>query len=369
MNEVPYPPLRDVTKIAVLRPSAVGDFVLALPALHALRQCYREAEIVYLGKQWHADFLRGRPGPVDRVEVVPPCPGVGMPPDTSCETSAIEAFVARMRACGFDLAVQLYGGGEYSNPFTARLGARLSIGMKSPRAPPLDRWISFGPLQNRRLHLLEVASLAGACGLHLGPELEVAGADRREADHVLPAQASQPLVVIHPASSDPRRCWAPERFARLADVLAEQGALIAVNGTVSEAPLVRQVIEGMRHPALDLTARLSLGGLCGLLERAALLVSNDSGPLHLGLAIGTPCVGIYWLSNLIESGPLRQGRHRAALSLRTRCPLCGAENLTSRCAHDVSFVDDVSLEEVVGLALELFAEVQQEAEAASKARA
>ncbi|MGN6703541.1 MAG: glycosyltransferase family 9 protein, partial [Burkholderiaceae bacterium] len=129
-----------------------------------------------------------------------------------------------------------------------------------------------------------------------------------------------------------------------------------VNGTQDEAEVVRAVLERMREPAIDLTGRLSLSGLCGLLERAALLVSNDTGPLHLGLAVGTRCVGIYWLTNLIESGPLRQDGHRPALSLQTRCPVCGMENLRTRCPHEESFVADVPTEEVMAHALDLFAQ-------------
>ena len=74
-----------VRKIVVLRPSAVGDFVFALPALHALKQTYPEAELVLAGKAWHRMFLQGRPGPVDRVVEVPPVPGVAAPPDAAIE--------------------------------------------------------------------------------------------------------------------------------------------------------------------------------------------------------------------------------------------------------------------------------------------
>jgi hypothetical protein len=60
---------------------------------------------------------------------------------------------------------------------------------------------------------------------------------------------------------------------------------------------------------------LSLGGLCGLLERASVAVSNDTGPLHLALAIGKPCVGIFWHTNLADGMPLRPSLLRAAPSL------------------------------------------------------
>ena len=348
------PPLSDVRKIAILRPNAVGDFVFSLPCLHALRRAYPDARIVYIGKPWHAEFLAGRPGPVDRVEVIPPCPGVGAPIGADIDPLPVQRFVESMRAAELDLAVQIYGGGHYSNPFITQFGARLTIGLRAADAPPLDRWIAYGPLQNRRLQMLEVATLAGADLLRLESELAVTDKDRREACSVLAADVAQPLVVLQPGASDRRRCWPAERFAAVGDALAAAGAVVAVNGTAEEAPVVHEVIERMRHTAMDLSGRLSLSGLCGLLERASLLVSNDTGPLHLALAIGTPCVGIYWLTNLMESAPLRQHAHRPAMSLRVHCPVCGEENLKSRCAHDVSFVDGVTVDEVIGLAMELF---------------
>lgn len=71
------------------------------------------------------------------------------------------------------------------------------------------------------------------------------------------------------------------------------------------------------------------------------------------VAIGTPAVGIFWLTNLIEGTPLRQGLLRAALSVRVHCPVCGAENLRARCRHDASFVSDVAALEVTSMATSL----------------
>ena len=346
--------LSGVQRIVVLRPNAVGDFVFCLPALHALRTAYPDAELIFIGKQWHADFLKGRPGPIDKVVVMPPCPGVGAPIESKVDDAQLQMFVDCMRAREFDLAVQIYGGGRYSNPFIKRLEARLCIGMKAAEAEPLDRWIPFHYLQNMRLKMLEVTGLVGANVLRLGRELQVTARDRLEAAHIILAARSKPLVVIHPSATDVRRHWPAERFAAVADIFADAGASIAINGNGVETAIVRQVIDNMRHPAINLVGHLSLSGLCGLLEQASLLVSNDSGPLHLALAIGTPCIGIYWLTNLYDSGPLMQSNHRAALSVRVHCPVCGAENLKHRCAHNVSFVDDVSTDEVIGLAFDLY---------------
>jgi ADP-heptose:LPS heptosyltransferase len=351
----PYPAtLANVKKIAVLRPNGVGDFVFSLPALHALRSAYPDARITYIGQRWHADFFKVRPGPFNEVAVIPPYPGVGAALDA--DPAQAESFIESMRAAELDLAVQLYGGGRYSNPFIKRLGARLTIGLKAIDAEPLDRWISFDRLQNRRLQFLEVTALVGANRMQLAQELEVTSEDRQEAAAVASPDLSKPLVLIHPGGGDTRRHWPAKRFSAVADALSEAGALIAVNGSASaiEMRIVRDVVDGMRHPAIDLSGKLSLCGLCGLLARCTLVVSNDSGPLHLALAIGTPSVGIYWLTNLYEAGPLVQDKHRAALSARVNCPVCGAENLASRCPHDASFVDDVALEEVIGMAMQLF---------------
>lgn len=379
--------LAQVRKIAVLRPNAVGDFVFALPALHALRRAYPDAELVLLGLPWHAAFLDGRPGPVDRVLVVPPLAGIGLPPGAD-DDGAARRFIDAMQGEAFDIACQMYGGGRYANPLVSSFGARLTVGARADGAPPLDRWVRHAEPNNRRLALLEIAALAGAAELTLGQELIVTPADRRQAGRVLAQAAAQaapafsgalppsassdiplasassgvpqapasqpssaaPLVLLQPGSTDPRRCWPAQSFAAVGDALARMGAIVAVNGTAAEAPLVRRVIAAMASPAIDLAGKLDVGGLCGLIERAACVVSNDTGPLHLALAIGTPAVGIFWLSNLIDGMPLRQSLLRAALSLRQDCPECGAPNLTSRCSHDVSFVADVTVEQVVALA-------------------
>jgi ADP-heptose:LPS heptosyltransferase len=350
-----YARLDDVRKIAVLRPNAVGDFVFALPALHALKHSYPDAEIVLLGKPWHAAFLRGRPGPVDRVAVMPPVAGVGAPVDAACDDREIARFIDAMREERFDIALQMFGAGHYSNPFLARLGGRLSAGARADGAPALDRWVPYCEPNNRRLALLEIAALAGALpgpplSLLSLPELAVTDADRLEAAVAVPQVADERLAVLQPGSTDPRRCWPPERFAALGDRLAQAGMRVAVNGSGGEAALVEAVVGAMRQPALALAGKLGLGGLCGLLERAALLVSNDTGPLHLALALGVPSVGIFWLTNLVEGMPLRQSGLRAALSLQTRCPVCGQENIATRCPHDASFVAEVSVEQVERLA-------------------
>lgn len=354
-------PLPGIERIAVLRPGAIGDHVFLMPALTALRAAYPHAQLTLIGRRWHREFLHGRPGPVDEVLELPTVPGVGAPAGAVEDLRATEAFVASMQARRFDLALQLYGGGGHSNPFLRRLGARIDAGLRAADAPALDVSLDYRPWQNERLRLLEAVSLVGAPAAELAPRLAVTAADAAALAAEAAGLPEGPVVVLQPGATDPRRHWPPERFAAVGDALAGQGARIVLNGSADETALTGAVAQAMRRPVLDLGGRLSLSALSALLARAALVVSNDTGPLHLAQAIGVPTVGIYWFLNLLVCAPLVTATHRHAFSSRLACPVCGRENLAERCEHDASFVADVTLEEVMALAQAGFEEAREAA--------
>jgi ADP-heptose:LPS heptosyltransferase len=329
-----------VRNIAILRANGIGDFIFTLPALEAFRAAYPDAEIVLLGKRWHAEFLRDRPGPVDRVVVAPPCRGVTLPPDADDDSTELDRFVSAMRRKCFDLAIQLRGGGRYSNPLALRLAARLTIGLRAPGAPALDRWIPYVYDQSEIHRYLEVMSLIGAAPVTLEPRLSVTKRDRAESLAVLP-ETREALVVLHPGAGAPDRRWPPEKFAAAGDALADAGARVVVIGTEPERPLVEQVLSRMRASAEDLCGKLSLGGLAELLSRCALAVSNDSGPLHLAAAVGTQTVGIFWCLNMITAGIPGRRRHRPVISWQVTCPACGTDHSHGWCACGSSFVANV----------------------------
>lgn len=345
----------DVRKIAVLRANGIGDYVFAVPALDALRAAYPAAEIVLLGKAWHAAFLRERPGAVDRVVVIPPTPGVGETPDTHPPPAAPERFFAEMARERFDLVLQLHGGGRHSNPFARRLGARLTAGLRTPDAAPLDRWLPYVYFQHEVMRQLEAVSLVGAAATTVEPRIAITPRDLAESSRICP-ETARPLAVLHPGAGDPGRRWPPEKFAAVGDALAEAGARVVVIGTAPERAIVAAAVGAMRADGVNLCDRLTLGGLAGLLSRAAVVVSNDSGPLHVAAACGAATVGIYWAYNVVTAGPLTTARHRPLVSWRLTCPICGADRATGSCPHQPSFVADVAVEAVTATALDLLAQ-------------
>jgi ADP-heptose:LPS heptosyltransferase len=342
-------PLADIGKIAVLRANAIGDFVVTLPALFALRAAYPQAQIVLLGTPMHAELLAGRPSPIDRVEIVPQMPGVRNGEE---DPDAVEAFTARMRDERFDLAVQLHGGGKNSNPLVRRLGARTTVGLRAPDAEPLDRWIPYVNHQHEILRILEVVALVGAQPQTITPWLAVTEQDRVLAKAALNGRRD-PIAVLHPGAMDARRRWPVESFAHVGDELARAGAQVVITGSAQERDLAAEVARLMRREAGVLAGESGLAGLIGLLERATVVVSNDTGPRHLAEAVGTPTVAIYWCGNMINVGPLMRRRHRAHVSWRLNCPECGANTMLDACCHPASFVADVQVDDVVDQALDL----------------
>ncbi len=348
----------DVRKIAVLRANALGDYVFTLPALYSLKAAYPDAEVTLLGAPWHARVLSGRPGPVDRVAVVPAIPGVRSGDAAPGELDAFRRWAAGE---GFDIALQMHGGGKNSNPVVAALGARMTAGLRAADAPPLDRWVPYVYYQPEVFRYLEVAGLVGAGPVTYQPVFELCDADRAEARMLL-GEADRPRVVLHPGATDPRRRWPADRFAAVGNALAAAGAEVLITGTGAERPIVEAVRDAMKRPAWLVVDELSIGGLAALLADAAVVVSNDTGPVHIAAAVGTRTVGLFWVGNMINGAAVDRARHRPLISWTIHCPECGLDCTRDiypertggmGCRHAPSFVTDIPVAEVEQEALDL----------------
>jgi ADP-heptose:LPS heptosyltransferase len=341
-----------VRRIAVLRCNALGDYLMTTPALAALRARFPDAELTLLGAAWHERFLTARPGPVDRVRVLPRVDGLAGQPPGAPAADALPAFLAQEREQRYDLAVQLHGGGATSNPLVSALGARRSIGLRAEGAPPLDATVPYRYYQAEAERSLEVVRLAGAQGPAEYPLLAVSEAERAAAAALLPGDA--PWVALHAGATDPRRRWPAARFAALADALTAAGARPVLVGAAGEAEVSAAVVAAAARPVTDLTGRTDLGVLAAALQRCAVVVANDSGPLHLARAVGSATVGLYWCGNAINAAPATRTRHRPLLSWTLHCPECGIDCSTAGhphrpgdgCAHRPSYLDQIPVAEV-----------------------
>jgi ADP-heptose:LPS heptosyltransferase len=339
----------DVRRIALLRGGGLGDLVFALPAAESLAAAYPGAEITLLGMPLHAALLAGRPSPFSDVEVLPPRPGVR---DGEEDPAATSAFLERMRERRFDLAVQVHGGGRNSNPFLLELGARHTVGSRTEDAVPLERTRPFVYYQHEVVRGLEVVALAGAVPVQLEPRLPLTAEEsaRREA-----RSPERPTVVLHPGATDPRRRWPAAAFAAVASALVADGVRVVVVGDAEDEPAAADILARVGDRSGLLTSRagqVDLGGLVPLLLDADVVLANDSGPRHVAAALGLRTVGIYWVGNVVNAGPLGRSRHRVQLAFTRACAVCGVDITqvgwtAERCAHDDSIVADVPVERVL----------------------
>ena len=296
-----------VERIAGLRANQLRDLVMTPPALEALRSAYPSAELVLLGAPLHAELLAGRAGSVaDRVVVVPFARGVREGGEE--DPGALAAFLDSMRDQRFDLAVQLHGGGRWSNPFLRGLGAQVTVGSRAPDAEALDRHVPYVPFQHEVLRLLEVVALAGADPVTLLPRLPVTQADRVASRAAVP-EGTGPLVVVHPGARDARRQWPADRFARLADALAERGARVVITGTLNERAAAEQVaaiISGLVSLGQGAASCFGFDGLEQMIvamRRGLLLVASISDGSCIGVVARKGCdIGLvgYQMTLIVE---------------------------------------------------------------------
>jgi ADP-heptose:LPS heptosyltransferase len=356
-------------KIAVLHAKALGDLIVALPALGAIKETYPTAELVLLSRPWVKEFLAIRPSAIDRVINVPALTAVNNVAETTdgAESAGtrfgsveVELFCEAMRAEKFDLVIHMQGDGKAVNPFINKLGGSLTAGMRNPPAERIDRSIPYVHYQSEVLRNLEIAALVGAHTTHLEPQINVTPADEQEAASIRETIKGKPYAVVHAGADDIRRIWPADKFAVVADSLAGKGYEVVLTGTSKEEGIVTNVMRSMVHTAIPCTS-LALGGLAALLKKSALVISNDTGPLHLARAVGAPTVGIYWAPNVLNWGPLSRKRHRLAISWQLECPRCGIKPVSPwpfqpaapDCDHPYSFVESIPVAEVLGLVAEL----------------
>lgn len=349
--------LQHVKKIAVLRAGALGDFMVTLPAFDALRATYPSAEIVLLGRPWQKEFLTKGRTPVDRVIVVPHIKGVRVEPEDVTENKQdSEAFFQSMQAEAFDLVLNFQGNGLSANPFIKRLHARLTAGpiAHADVADKPDRFFEYYYYQSEVMRYLDTVALVGAHPTVLEPCVQVLEQDNKEVKELLWLLQDKPFVVLHPIAMDLRRMWPLENYAPLVTELKNRHVEIVFTGSAADRPVVDQLMHDIKEPVINACGQFSVGGTAALLSKAALVIAVDTGPLHLARAVQAPTVGLHWAPNLINWGAVTRIIHKPVVSWNLTCPLCGIIpndpypfEPRTHCDHAVSFIRDISVEQVL----------------------
>lgn len=284
---------KEVRRLLVVMPTWLGDCVMATPTLRALRDLFPEAHIKAMVNRNNRPILDATPW-IDAFATV------------RKRRRDPVSLSRRLALGGFDTAVLL------PNSFrTAALVAMAGI----PRRVGYDR-DGRGLLLTDRLlprkgkeGYIPVPTLDYYLGLarYLGAEeadttmrLFTRPEDDAAADAMLRAsgfepEADQPMVLLNPGAQKPKKRWPADRFAALADACAKRwGACVAVTGAPSESMILRDVVAAADTPVLNLAeAGMTLGLLKSVVQRATVMVTNDTGPRHVAAALGTPVVTLF----------------------------------------------------------------------------
>jgi heptosyltransferase-2 len=290
-------------RIVVRVPNWIGDVVFALPALRSVQAGFPGAAVSIAGPSWAGSLLAG----TEFSGMTIPLSGVG-------KSSVSREAAAALKAGSFNAGILL------TNSFSSALlfrqagiperwgyktdgrGLLLTRGVRRPASRPAVHMVRYylGLLEGLGIPTLPPSidlSVPAEAKERAGRRLAGAGID-----------SSRPLVLLAPgAAHGPAKRWPAARFGETAALLRKRtGAAIVVVGTAAEAPLAAEIAAAAGPETRDFTGKTDLAELFGLLERAAALVTNDSGPLHMANALRVPVVAVFGPTDPRATGPFHE---------------------------------------------------------------
>lgn len=280
----------EIRRILVVRTDRVGDVVLTTPAMKALRDHFPGVHIAGLVSPVTAPLLRGNPC-IDEVIV----------DDRKREHKGLRGFfrlLRRLRRGRFDLAV-VFHTKRRTNALCFLAGIKHRLGYRNNKYGfLLNHPVNDDRAQGTRHEIQYCLELLRPLGVEGGSLQTFVPLEPEAVEWVhqlfFRETLLAPVAAVHTGASDPSKQWPAECFAEVIRHLAEKRRCrIVMIGTADQETLVSRIREWVDVPVLDLTGRTSIAQLAALLKHCALLVSNDSGPVHLAHAVQTPVVSIF----------------------------------------------------------------------------
>ncbi|HZZ91943.1 MAG TPA: glycosyltransferase family 9 protein [Usitatibacter sp.] len=344
-----------VRRILCVRLDNMGDVLMTTPAMRALRQSFAGASITLLGSRSGARCAEHIPEVDETIAYAAPWMKLPLPTAPADDLDMI-ALLANRR---FDAAVIFTAYSQ--NPLPAALMChlagiprRLAHCRENPYHLLGDWVVETEPGAGIRHEVRRQLDLVATVGAFTDDErlsFRVTAEDRLRAA-MKAAEAgldpSRPCLVVHPGATAPSRRYSPERFGAAALEMSRRfDCSVAVTGDASERALAEDVARGAGARARSLAGQLSLGEFAGLMSLSPVLVSSNTGAVHIAAAVGTPVVDLYALTNP-QHTPW-QVPHRV-LSNDVPCRNC----YKSVCPHGHMRCLDVPVEEVVAAAAALW---------------
>jgi lipopolysaccharide heptosyltransferase I len=323
------PPLEEyrAERIAIIKPSALGDIVHALPVLTALRQRFPAAHLAWIVNKSYEPLLAGHPDLNETIAFDRKAAQRGM---RSMVLYNLR-FLQELRQRRFDLVIDLQGLFRAA-VMTWASGARRRVGLSTAREGAVRAYTDVVPVADFfAIHAVDrywlVAQALGIKQKEIRFNLPVVPAALEWArEQLMPLP--RPWLMLTVGSRWQTKRWPVEHFAALTrEAQSRFGGTAVFLGGGDETALAQQTAAGLTGPTLDLTGRTTLPQLSAVLSLADLLVSNDTGPLHLAVALGRPIVSPYTCTRALLTGPY--GRQRSVVETKVWC----AGSLVKQCSR------------------------------------
>ncbi len=325
-------------RILLIRTDLMGDVVLSLPAVHALRRAYPAAQIDMMVLPPNVGVIRDDPA---ITRIVTYDPNIWRRPNAFLTLTSYRGFLGvlrDLRAARYDLCLSLAG--DWASVFAFLSGARRRVGYRGEAYP----FFMTDPVPGRRYRARQhevdyIAGLARAAGGMLegeqrAPRLVVSEQARAEVKALLAANGVHEgdlLIAAHAgATNGLAKRWPIPHWAALADqLIAQLGAKVVLTGAASDAAITSAIMARMRQKPLDFAGKTTIPQLAALLERCDLVISGDSGPLHMAGAVGTPVIALHGPTDPALSGPV--GKDATVLRLGLWCSPCYDASYWAEC--------------------------------------
>ncbi len=346
-------------KILVVRPDHLGDLLVLTPALRRLRRGLPDAEIVALIGPWGRPVLEHNPN-LNRL-ITWSFPWFDRRPRRSVVAPYLSLIrLARLlRAERFDLALQFRADFWWGALAVRLAGIPEQIGFDVPSVRPfLTRALPLSHGCHAADENLRLAEAVAGPGGGEGLEFVVQEADRQRAAELLgPVSDNRPLIALQAGAGAPVKRWPIERLAEVGRRLRDDlGATVVALGGPGERGLVETLVQQIGSQVIGLAGVTTLGELAAVLERCALALGPDSGPLHLAVAVGTPTIHLFGPADPRRFGPFGDpSRHRVILSSWPCCP-CNRLDFPPEEVPEHTCMAAITAEDVLKVARELLGE-------------
>jgi lipopolysaccharide heptosyltransferase I len=302
--------------ILIIKPSSLGDIVMALPALSALRRSFPDAKISWLVRPEFAPLLKNHP---DLSEVILfDRRFLGKAWYNPRAFAALISLIWRLNRSKFDAVIDLQGLFRTA-AFSWLTGCRKLLGMANAREFGHIFYTHKVQQDGDCIHLVDyyikIVRAAGALETDVRFSLPVDSAAEEKVLKMLKAGGIDgSYAVFVPTSAHENKCWPIENFAALADKVSEQFDLsVIATGSPSEKGIVERLRSKANVPIANFAGATSISELVALLNGAKLVVSNDTGPGHIAAALGVPVVLIFGPTNPARVAPY--GRPQCAVAV------------------------------------------------------